>query len=208
VTDHRRILELAERLEYRLTHPHSHPHVQARALGCTRNALRRWLLKYTGQHTPRVTDAELVQYARKVVSMKQNIQKDVRKRKPFCALASCAHHHPLKRLCTIGLRRTSGECPEYQPKRKEQVTLCHRQSCAYYYQDDWRKRCRLGRRMPKGECEYYAPKPNIGRKMKKVPTCSKSSCVHWYREKGRYRCRLGLSRRSGRDCPKYQPKKP
>lgn len=201
-----RILYLAERLEYRLAHPHPHPYTQARALGCTRNALRHRLLRYTGQHAPKVQDAELVQYAREVVSTEKGpVQRSARK--PFCALLSCLHHHPLKRLCTIGLHRTSGECPEYQATKKEPVPLCRRLGCIYYYKDDWRGRCRLGHRMPKaGRCKYYVPKPDTGRKMKRVPACSKSSCVHWRREDGRHRCRLGLSRRSGQDCPEYQSK--
>lgn len=200
-----RILELAERLEYRLTHPHPHPHTQARALGCTRNALRRRLLKYTGQHAPRVPDADLVRYAREVVSVKQGpYQRSTRR--PYCALISCLHHHPLKRLCMISLRRTARECPEYRPRKKEPATQCHRSRCIHYYQDDWRRRCRLGHKMPEGKCKDYTPKPDTNRSRKKVPTCSKSSCTHWYRKDGRYRCRLGLSRRARQDCPKYQPK--
>lgn len=113
-------------------------------------------------------------------------------RRPYCALASCLHHHPLKRLCMIGLRRTAGECPEYRPRKKEPATQCHRSRCAHYYQDDWRRRCQLGHRMPEGKCKDYTPKPNTSRPKKKIPTCSKSSCVHWYREEGRYRCRLGF----------------
>lgn len=130
-----------------------------------------------------------------------------REPKPYCKLASCINRRPTKQLCLLGLRRASGECPEYRPKEKKPVPVCTRQSCVHFYLDDWKKRCRLGLRMPEGECEHYIPKP--GAQEKGVPYCTKSSCLHncFSLEHGSYRCRIGLSRKTKEECPEYRPKK-
>jgi hypothetical protein len=200
----RHILRLVERLESWMKHPHRDPCAQARALSRMRDTLRMRLLEHTGQRAPEMPDAELVQYAKKAAS----IEGQERVRKPFCALESCAYHHPLKRLCMLGLRRVSGKCPEYQPKKEGPVPLCHCQSCAFFYMDDWKRRCRLGRKATRGRCKDYAPRSNNGSTGQKIPACSKSSCIHWCRDDaGHHRCSIGLSRRAGQDCPEYRTKK-
>lgn len=93
----------------------------------------------------------------------------------YCNLASCVHHHPAKRLCTIGLRRVAGGCPEYRPRQKEPVPVCRRMGCVHHYWEDWRGRCSLGLGMAKGQkdCPRYEKKPGPDGR-----PCFRISCVH------------------------------
>lgn len=128
----------------------------------------------------------------------------------YCVLASYVNRHPKRRQCPIDRTRRSGTCPEYRARADAQApSYCRTRSCAHYYQEDWRGRCRLGLKWTGrvGGCSRYQRWSRFPRQPR-VGTCSLSSCTFWYRsEEGRYRCRLGLSRRSGQEFPRYEPKR-